>query len=89
MAPKGKRARSVSPVRRFRRRDLALTEGGKLVLHADGSISQVDGQGEAVGEWATDDPEWPRHAIRFGLLPQPATTTPADSRVKDDRPPGG
>jgi hypothetical protein len=60
-----------------------------LVLHPDGSISQVDGEGEAVGNWATDDAEWPRHAIRFGLVPQPDTATPPDSRERGARPLGG
>jgi len=60
-----------------------------LVLHPDGSISQVDGKGEALGNWATDDSEWPRHAIRFGLLPQPSTTVPPDVRVKGAKTLGG
>ena len=68
---------------------LALADGGKLVLHTDGSIAQLDGQGETVAKWAADDPEWPRHAIRFGLIPQPSTTTPPDSRVRGSKPPGG
>ena len=82
MASEGQHARPGSQGRRFRRRELDLAEGGKLVLHTDGSISQIDGQGEVVKKWASDDPEWPRHAIRFGLLLQPATHTPPDTRVR-------
>ena len=82
MAPESKRARAVSPGHRFKRREIDLVEGGKLVLHTDGSISQVDDQSVTVATWAGDDPEWPRHAIRFGLLSQPRTTVPPDARVR-------
>jgi hypothetical protein len=82
VAPTGKRARAVSPGHRFKRREIDLAEDSKLVLHTDGSISQVDAQGEVVHKWLTDDPEWARHAIRFGLLAQPNTQTPPDSRVR-------
>ena len=82
VASETRRTRAVSPGHRFKRREIGLVEGGKLVLHTDGSISQVDGQGEVVKNWVADDPEWPRHAIRFGLLIQPATHTPPDTRVR-------
>ncbi len=82
MAPEGQRARSGSQGRRFRKRELELEEGGKLVLHTDGSIRQIGDQGETKQTWAPDDPEWARHAIRFGLLPQPSTTVPPDARVR-------
>ena len=88
MAAEGQHARH-SHGRRFKSRELELAEGGKLVLHTDGSIAQVDGQGEVVAKWATDDAEWPRHAIRFGLLPQAGTITPPDSRVRGTKPLGG
>ena len=88
MAPEAKRVRASSPGHRFKRREIELGEDGKLVLHTDGSISQIDGQGAVAGKWPPADPEWPRHAIRFGLLPQPATETPPDQRVKGARPPG-
>jgi hypothetical protein len=86
LAPAGEHKRAGSAGRRFRRHELELAEGGKLVLHTDGSISQVDGQGQDVAKWAVDDPDWPRHAIRFGLLPQPSTTTPPDAREGGPRP---
>ena len=81
MAKGTRHAPAVSPGHRFKRRELEL-DGGKLILHTEGSISQVDGQGEVVGKWGMDDPEWSRHAIRFGLLPQPSTQTPPDARVR-------
>ena len=85
MAPEERRARVVAPGRRFKRREIELAEGGKLVLHTDGSISQADGQGAVVRTWGAEDPDWPRHAIRFGLVPQPDTETPPDTRGKDVR----
>ena len=82
MASEGKGAKATSPGHRYKRREIDLAEGGKLVLHTDGSLSQIDGAGEVVQKWAADDPEWPRHAIRFGLLSQPHTQTPPDTRVR-------
>ncbi len=89
MAAGSQRARPRSQGRRFKRREVELAEGGKLVLHTDGSIGQLDSQGEAVQAWAMGDPDWPRHAIRFGLLPQPSTTVPPDARVKGAKTLGG
>ena len=82
MALEGQGARPGAQGRRFRRRELELAEGGKLVLHTDGSIHQLGDQGETKQTWAPGDPEWARHAIRFGLLPQPSTTVPPDARVR-------
>lgn len=73
--------------RRFKRRELELADGGKLVLNADGSIAQLDGDGKPTQEWAPADPEWPSHAIRFGLFPQDATVPPTGRYVDDMRPP--
>ena len=73
--------------RRFKRRELQLAEGGKLVLDADGSIAQLDADGKPIQEWAPADPEWASHAIRFGLFPQDATVPPTGRYVDDMRPP--
>jgi hypothetical protein len=87
VANERRRPRAGSPGHGFRRRELALAEG-KLILDTDGSISQVNGEGATVGQWAATDPEWPRYAIRFGVLPQPSTSTPPDMRVRGSRRPG-
>jgi hypothetical protein len=76
----------AAPDRRFKRRQISLTDGGKLVLLGDGSITHTDAAGETVARWATDDPEWARRAIRFGLQPQPTTTVPDAPRVAEPRP---
>ena len=73
--------------RKFRHRELELADGGKLVLNADGSIAQLDGDGKPTQEWAPADPEWASHAIRFGLFPQDATVPPTGRYVDDMRPP--
>ena len=73
--------------RRYKRRELQLAEGGKLVLGADGSIAQHDADGTPAHTWAPDDPEWARHAIRFGLYPQDATVPPTGRYLDDMRPP--
>lgn len=75
--------------RHFKRRETDLAEGGKLVLNGDGSISQLGPEGETTHTWATDDPEWARHGIRFGLHPQAATIAPHGRRARDPRPPNG
>jgi hypothetical protein len=79
-------ARPSAANRRFRRRQIELPEGGKLVLRGDGSITLTDAAGETTGTWAVDDPDWARHAIRFGLQPQPATILPQGRRDAEPRP---
>jgi hypothetical protein len=76
----------AAPDRRYRRRQIELAEGGKLLLRGDGSIVHTDAAGEITGTWATDDPEWARRAIRFGLQPRPTTTVPEAPRVSEPRP---
>jgi hypothetical protein len=73
--------------RRFKPHELGLADGGRLVLHADGSIDHVDPLGSVTRSWVPDDPEWPHHAIRFGVHPQAATVAPSGRRVQDTRPP--
>ena len=72
--------------RRFRPQQLSLPDGGKLVLRSDGSIDQVDADGSATQRWTPDQPEWPNHAIRFGLQSQARTVAP-HGRVEGTRPP--
>jgi hypothetical protein len=78
---------AVSHGRRFKRRELDLGEGAKLVLGADGSISQVDAAGASTHTWVPADPEWASHAIRFGLFPQDATVAPSGRFIEGMRPP--
>lgn len=73
--------------RRFRQRELDLADGGRLVLKADGSISQVDDAGTSTHTWEPADPEWASHAIRFGLFPQDATVPPTGRYIEGMRPP--
>lgn len=89
MAPAKARTQPTGASRRYRRRKLELPEGGQLVLHGNGSISQTDAAGETVGTWAAGEPDWARHAIRFGLMPQAETVAPHGRRVAEPRPQGG
>jgi hypothetical protein len=73
--------------RRFRRHELELADGGRLVLGVDGSIDRMDALGSKTHSWTTDDPEWPDQAIRFGLHPQAPTVTPQGRRVQGPKPP--
>lgn len=72
----------------FRPRELSLGDGGRLVLDATGSIARIAQDGTTTGSWAPDDPEWPQHAIRFGLRPPVATANPHDRNVRQERRPG-
>jgi hypothetical protein len=71
---------------RYKRREIGLAEGGKLILHPDGSISLLDGAGATSGAWSPGDPDWAGHAIRFGLQPQAETVAPHGRRAADPRP---
>lgn len=72
---------------RFKRRELELADGGRLVLDTDGSIKHVDDHGDTRHSWAPDDPEWSHQAIRFGLHPQGPTVTPQGRYVEGTKPP--
>lgn len=74
--------RPTAQSHRFRRREVALADGGKLVLKSDGSIDQVDAEGQPTGTWLRGDPDWARHAIRFGLQPQGETVVPPGLRQR-------
>lgn len=84
------RSRTSAPRRgRFRRHEIGLADGGRLILHGDGTIDRVDEDGVATRSWAPDDPDWPDQAIRFGLHAQTPTVTPQGRRVQGTRPPRG
>jgi hypothetical protein len=83
------RSQPTAAGRRFRRHQLDLAEGGKLILHGDGSITQIDAAGETTRRWAIGDPDWARYAIRFGLQPQPETVVPESRRAAEPRPQDG
>ena len=76
--PHVKHRTATPPGHAFRRREIKLDDG-KLMLQPNGTISRLDGSGQVVQAWMTGDPDWPRQAIRFGLLPQPRTVAPPDS----------
>jgi hypothetical protein len=46
----------ASHSRRYRRREIERTEGGKLVLDSDGSILQIDAVGVAGEAWWPGEP---------------------------------
>ena len=73
--------------RRFKRHELELADGGRLVLNIDGSIDQIGADDSMTHSWMPDDPEWPDHAIRFGLHPQVSTVTPPGRRVQGTKAP--
>ncbi len=87
--PATQTARHGGHGRHFKRREIALAEGGKLVLLSDGAISQVSATGETVRTWQPDDPDWAGHGIRFGLHPQAVTIAPHGRRARDPKPPNG
>ncbi len=70
---------------RYRRHELALPDGGRLRLAADGAIARLDADGLTIRSWPPGDPDWPNQAIRFGLRPQPRTVSPNSQRVEDTR----
>ncbi len=76
----------MSDGHRFRRHELELADGGKLVLNVDGSIDHVDDHGATARSWAPDDPEWPDQALRFGLRPEVPTVAPAGRRPTETKP---
>jgi hypothetical protein len=76
-----------SRTRRFKRREVGLAGGGKLVLTTTGSIDRIDDDGKTVQTRTVDDPEWPRWAIHFGLHDQDATIAPTGRRVAGQKPP--
>ncbi len=72
---------------KYRRRALSQPGGGRLVLTTDGTVLLLGADGSREHAWATDDPEWSRMAIRFGLHVESTTISPAGRFVEDTRPP--
>ena len=73
--------------RPFKRHEIRLADGSRLVLGGDGSIEHIDDHGSRVHRWKPDDSEWPGQAIRFGLQPQSRTITPQGRHVQATEPP--
>ena len=78
--PEAKRRPAASGAR-SRRHQLALADGGKLILDRDGSIRHLDDKGATIETWAPEDPAWAERAIRFGLHPQDPTVAPQGHQV--------
>ncbi len=78
--------RPTSRGRRYKPNELALADGGRLSLHADGSIHQLDAHGATTQAWKPDDAGWPDQALRFGLHPQALTVAPHDHRHQGTKP---
>jgi hypothetical protein len=74
--------------RRYRRNEVTLSGGGKLLLEVDGTIRRLDAEGSTVRSWSPTDPDWPNQAIRFGLHPEPTTVAPHGQRVANNGLPG-
>jgi len=73
--------------RRYRRREIALPGGEKLVMFVDGTLTRLGADGNREHTWAPGDPEWSRLAIRFGLRVQSETVTPPGRFVEGTKPP--
>ncbi len=76
-----------NPTRRFRPRRITLANGELLVLHRDGTIEHTDAAGAVKQAWSPGDPDWPRHAIRFGLHETRPTVKPTGRDASSERPP--
>jgi hypothetical protein len=65
-----------APRRRYKRREIAQADGGRLLLNADGSIEARAADGTVTQSWRPEDPEWGLHAFRFGIHAQERTVAP-------------
>ncbi len=81
-----KPASTSRPDHRYRARRIQLAEGAILELHGNGTIEHHDPAGEVVEAWRPDDPDWPRHALRFGLRAAPPTVKPSGRDAPTTRP---
>ena len=64
------------PSRHYKRREMAMPDGGTLVLRTDGTIDLLAADHTVVQSWAPDDAEWSAHAFRFGIRVQERTIAP-------------
>lgn len=71
-----------------KRRELLLPDNHRLAIGPDRTIVHRDAEGAVVASWSPDDPEWARHALRFGLRPVEPTANPHDRHVRASKPPG-
>lgn len=76
-----------NPRRRFKPRRVPLPDDEQLVLHENGTIEHTDPAGLVKQAWSPNDPDWPRHAIRFGLRPARRTVKPTGRDASSERPP--
>ena len=79
-------ARERTPRRRFKRRELVQADGTALVLNPDGSIELRAADRTVSQTWHPDDPEWGRHAFRFGIRDQARTVAPRGPDTGSARP---
>ena len=73
---------------RYRPRQIALADGGTLLLRADGTIEHQDATGATTETLAPTDPAWPGRAIRFGLHEEHPTVKPSGRDNPGPKPPG-
>jgi hypothetical protein len=64
------------PTRHYKRRELATADGGRLVLHADGTIDLLAADRTVARTWKPDEDDWGAHAFRFGIRVQQRTIAP-------------
>jgi hypothetical protein len=74
------------PTRHYKRRELATVDGGALVLRTDGTIDLLAADHTVVQSWNPEDPEWGRHAFRFGIRVQERTVAPRGPDTGSDKP---
>ena len=72
----GREALTPSPVRHYKRPELAIPDGGRLVLRTDGTIELLAADGTVTQSWGPEEAEWGTYAFRFGIRLQARTMAP-------------